>query len=232
MDSQEPSLQRPEVNSATLDESVSQSTTLSTIDKATNLQLFYATALLKMNPGMGRKSETLAKDLVNSGLKPSEAVAMIQTVYSPTHEKGGGQATRAKYFTEAFQERYCGELDKISGNITTFRRVLMDMSDASGMRDTLKGEGYNVTFHEALLYFELGMDAESYLSMAQELRQEDMSPRAIQRAIREAAMKVQRDPSLSLESLVLKREHFGAEWEDIAEEDVTLSYENIERQNG
>ncbi len=195
------------------------------VNRELKLQLFYATSLLKVNPGLGKKTDILARDLVSSGLKPSEAVALIQAAYSPNYSSGRGQATRSKHFSQAIQERYGDELEKISSSITTFRRMLMDMTDASEMRDILKGEDYSITFHEAFMYHELGINGENYLAMAQELRKEGMTPLAIHRAIREAAIKVKKDPSLSLECLVLKRENFGEEWDTEREEHSLRDYE-------
>lgn len=200
------------------------------INREQKLELYYTKALLKLNPGLGEKTSMIVGDLMQCGLKPSEAYALITSVYSPRDLQGNGQATRAKYFGEAIIGRYGDELDKIRSNIATFRRFLAEVSEASNMRDTINGEGYTITFHDALLYQEIGLDAEKYLIFLQDLKSRNVSGLAIKMIIRQAALKVKKDSTLSLESLILNRERFGQEWEDdVTEEDLYREYDSMKK---
>ena len=202
---------------------------VSVVDRDQKLQFYFTRTLLQMNPGLGEKTHILVKDLVQSGLRPSEAYALLTIVYNPADVKGRGQGTRSKYFAMAVRERYENDLDKIRTNITTFRRFLAEVSEANETRDILKGEGYNITFHEALLYQEVGLDAEGYLGLAQDLKLKRMSNLQIIKVIRSAALQIKAGSTLSLESLVLHRESFGNDWDEDIEGELQREYESMRK---
>ncbi len=101
------------------------------------IQRRYATALMERNPGLGEMSQKIAEDLVYSGLKPIEALALINMVYTPNDALGRGQGTRLRYFSEAIQERYGDQLESIRGSPALFRGFLTMIGDLVEMRDAV-----------------------------------------------------------------------------------------------
>lgn len=126
-----------------------------------------ASRILKLNPGLGDKSMQMATALTDSGIGPAAAAMLIMAVYSPTDERGRGQATRAKWFVEAMRRRYDYKIQKIRTDPAQFRIFIAEMEEVVEMRDTLKGEDVNISFESAFMLWELGLNADSVLGLIQ-----------------------------------------------------------------
>ncbi|MEI6849564.1 MAG: hypothetical protein WCK29_00850 [archaeon] len=132
------------------------------------LQEKYVDALLKQRPGLGGEAaKNIARDLTSTGITPNEAFALMNLVYSPVDVLGRGQATRAKYFSEAVQERY-GDviLYNASQNVQSFRRLLGKIGEAVDTRDVVNEQldKSAITFRDTLMLQDLGIDAETIIS--------------------------------------------------------------------
>jgi hypothetical protein len=133
------------------------------------LELRYSKALMKLDKGLGEKTAAIAHEFADSGLSPTIAGMLMQTVYAPTQPDGRGQATRVKWFMETVRRRYMDRLDKARNNITFLRTILSEMEEITLMRDTLCGEGASITFEQTFHLYELGYDAEAILGIIADL---------------------------------------------------------------
>jgi hypothetical protein len=144
------------------------------------LQTRYLTALVRLNPGLGKKTEEVALYLANIGLKQGEVMALLNTVYLPTHKDGRGQAQRAIYFTKALVNRY-GEryLANIRQNLPAFLGFLGQVSEAVDMRDEVNDalkenekDRANISFYDALALEVAGLSTEAYLGYLADLKKQ------------------------------------------------------------
>lgn len=180
-------------------------TALAVVDRAGALEKSYARKILRLHPGLGDKSIGIANSLADSGLSPGLASMLMLTVYSPPAEggveiRGLGQGTRMRWFTDAVRSRYGHKLDKIRDDYRQFRMMLADLEDAVEMRDTLVGEGYSFSFHEAFLLWELGQDAESVLGMISDMAADGRRDVVAKRHIVKAAQMVKAGRYMELQT--------------------------------
>lgn len=178
------------------------------------LQQRYIKALVRMNPGLGPKSEKFAEALVSTGLKPTQALMFVRAVYSPKDIEGKGQATRLKYFSEALIRRY-GDctLENARQHEKYFLSLLADVSAATNMRDEinefLEGEA-SISFANILLLQEVGLNQDSFLDYVEVLAKQPRMNRlkAVLRVV-EAAESIREHNAGNLEALL-----FSGDFED------------------
>lgn len=126
-----------------------------------SLEKKIAKRLLALNPGMGAKAGEVAMTLADSGLGPIASSLVIAAIYGPSDAGGRGQTTRAKWFVDAVRSRYSTRLDAMRRDTKQLQTFIFEMEEMTDMRDTLKGEGFGISFNVAFLLSEIGMDSES-----------------------------------------------------------------------
>ena len=177
------------------------------------LQQQYIVALMKSKPGMdGKSTQLVARDLVNSGLQPTEALMIINMVYGGPNGNlsGKGQATRTKYFSEAVQEVWGDRLANASQHPALFRGLLAKMNAATQLHDAVAEENnpqssfpYSISFKEALLLQDAGVDEDYFLSLVEDLVSEyRISRPAAKIRIVDAAGKIKMHEAASLENIL------------------------------
>ena len=177
------------------------------------LQQQYIVALMKNKPGMdGKSTQLVTKDLINSGIQPTEALMLINLVYGGPNGSltGKGQATRTKYFAEAVQEVWGDRLANASKNPALFRGLLAKINEATQLHDSISEENnpqssfpYSISFKESLLLQEAGVDTDYFLSLIEDLVSEYRISRPIAKVrIVEAAGKLKMYQAASLENIL------------------------------
>jgi len=172
------------------------------ISTQTAIERRLAARVLKLNPGLGEKSLEIANSLADSGITTAAAVMLLQAVYSPTDPIGRGQGTRAKWFVETVRRRYSYKLDKIRNDPKYFRTFVSDMEEVVEMRDILNGEGIVITFESAFLLWELGLNADSVMSIIQEVCDFAGYPRLAAQMVVKAARAVKAGHFMELETAI------------------------------
>jgi hypothetical protein len=161
-------------------------------------------AALKIDPGLGKKSQAMAEALIDSGLPPSMSILLIQSVcnlVATSPERNYG--SRMKWFVAAMQNSYRHEIDKASNNIAYFKRLVVVMEDVTEIKDTLCGEGANISFQEAFILHRLGYNSDTLMALC-----DDIGPplRRAARSIVKAAMAVESGNATTIEA-ALDYEH-------------------------
>ncbi len=174
-----------------------------------------ANRLLAMNPGLGPKSLEIANALADSGLSPSAASMLMLSVYATGDVAGRGQGTRLRWFMEAVQNRYSHKLDKIRNDPAAFRIFVADIEEVNEMRDTLNGEGITVSFQNAFLLWELGLNADTVMSTVADVCQHVPTPSLAAKFVVRAALMVKNKVCVSLESAINEMRHgYSTEFRD------------------
>jgi len=142
-------------------------------DDALELQRKYAEQIVRAVPGLGPVSAECARTLVDSGLGPRMALEIIKTVAHP--ERSRGQGNKVRFFTEAVV-KHLGEnyIEKAGRNAKYFARLVTTVDEIEELRQTLKEEGYNVSYSNAAFLSLAGLSAESTLAKVVELRQTNL----------------------------------------------------------
>ncbi len=142
------------------------------------LQKQYASLMLQRTPGFGKISGECVETLVDSGLPPEMSVELIQAIYQPTgtSEIPLGQGNRTKFFTPALI-RQIGEdyLEKASRDPVVFRRLIGEIAEMDDLRESLKEEGYTITFEDSLFLHQFGMNSEYFFSLATDMEIKDLN---------------------------------------------------------
>lgn len=138
----------------------------------------YASFLVRKTPGFGLVSAECAKMLDDLGLHPSISNQIIHAIYEQQTDLTQmplGQGNRAKFFTPALI-RQIGEnyLEKAGRDPSTLRRLLQEIEEMNDFRNTLKGEGYSITFEEAIFLNQFGIVAEEFLRIATDIESSDL----------------------------------------------------------
>jgi len=160
-----------------------------------------AVSILKLDPGMGPKSQEIAHVMCDAGLNPSFAVTLIRAIYAPTDPMGRGQSTRINHAVKAIQNRYGHRLDVIKHDVKRCKVFIAEMEDVFDMRDTIRGEGFSITFEQAFLLWELGYDADSVLGIIQE-QCGQMSPVMATKMVVKSAQSVQAGFFMEVETAI------------------------------
>ena len=182
-----------------------------TYEREIALQKKYVDALIKAKPGLGEKALAIAGDMINTGLSPNEAMALINLIYVPADLQGRGQATKLKHFSEALIKRY-GEsyLERIGRSPALFRGFLYQVGQAIEMRDEINQsrQGSSITFRDTLLFQELGLSAEVLDGYIYHLTSEEyISEVAALMRIKAAAVEVEKKNFATLEGILFRNEY-------------------------
>ena len=171
------------------------------LSRISSLERKYARTILALNPGLSTCAISAAKELVDAGLPPAAATMVIQTVYSPEDAQGRGQSTRIKYMVQAVQNRYKDRLEAVRNNMSVFRGLLAEIAQVVEMRDVLKGEDKTVSFEQAFMLNEAGLDEESTLALLSDLSAHETPGRAKQIMLK-AVQCVQRGAFCTIEAAI------------------------------
>jgi hypothetical protein len=116
--------------------------------------------LIRLNPGLGEAAQHQADLLADCALSPTQALMVIEAIYSPTVTAGHGQSTKTKWMVQALRERYADRLEKIASNSALFLGFLADLEEVVEERERVNSTDISFSFHEMFLCDEIGLCAD------------------------------------------------------------------------
>lgn len=174
--------------------------------------------LTKINPGLsGKTIENASMLMADSGLEGLECLRLLEAVYRPNNEKGIGQSTRAKYFTEALRSRWGYRLEKAASSLPALKTLVGEVESLAVFRDTIREDlGFNISFLESMLLDEIGITPDSFMVMHHEAMQIRPSPIWGKKTILDAAKLVQSGKASTIEGAL---EFLLHKYGDLTEQD-------------
>lgn len=177
----------------------------------TRLEEKYTRALIKVNPGLGEKASQIAFALVDEGIPKAVSTAIINVVYAPNDKQGRGQTTRFQWLSKALARRREAEIASIRSDTTALRRLLIEIENVVDLRDTVLGEGLDMSFEEAYIVSEVGIDAEAFLGLIFH-HAETSNPGLGCYRVKKACRMVQEGKAISVEGALDELQHGKSNW--------------------